>query len=264
MSKRWRVFHRVGVWTGAVFLLFAFGCAGTEGGPWDDPTATPFNRLCNGNARFSSGAIQHPHADRGRRLSTLEHGQHPYATVLTCSDSRVMPEMIFDAGIGDLFVIRVAGHVCAADETGSIEYAVDHLGTPLLVVMGHESCGAVTAACHHAREHGEIPEILSKIEPSVRAVEQRGPWASDAAMVSAAVRENVVHTIAELTHRSESVRMAMASGRLRVLGSVYDLRTGRVTWLDEQPRRSDDKTEIDASATASIDECRRKISPDGR
>ena len=101
--------------------------------------------LKEGNARYVEGKLQHPHQDRARRALTAAQGQHPLATVLTCSDSRAPAEIIFDQGIGDIFVVRVAGNVAATDEIGSIEYAVDHLAVPLVVVLGHSQCGAVTA-----------------------------------------------------------------------------------------------------------------------
>jgi len=119
--------------------------------------------LKEGNSRCMSGAPKHPNQDQECRLLTATMGQRPYATVLSCSDSRVPVEILFDTGIGDLFVIRIAGNVADVDEVGTIEYGVDHLGTPVLVVLGHTRCGAVTAVAQGAKLHGSIPQLVDNI-----------------------------------------------------------------------------------------------------
>lgn len=217
----------------ALFIaVVATGCSQHDPRFHDDPSADPLTRLKNGNARFVRNESDHPHADRGRRLSTLAHGQHPYAVIVGCSDSRVPVEILFDVGIGDLFVVRVAGNVCDSDETGSIEYAVAHLHAPLIVVLGHDDCGAVTAACHHAEEHGSIPALLSHIEPAVARVESRWPQAEGGERIALAVRENVRLTMAGLLKDSETVRRAVEERRLRIVGGVYNMHSAEIEWLD--------------------------------
>ncbi len=215
-----------------LIMVLATGCSQHDPRFHDDPSADPLTRLKNGNARFVRNESDHPHADRGRRLSTLAHGQHPYAIIVGCSDSRVPVEILFDVGIGDLFVVRVAGNVCDADETGSIEYAVAHLQAPLIVVLGHDGCGAVTAACHHEREHGSIPALLSHIKPAVARVESMWPHAEGDERIALAVRENVRHTMVGLLKESETVRRAVEERRLRIVGGVYNMQSAEIEWLD--------------------------------
>ena len=150
--------------------------------------------LLEGNRRFERGESIHPHESADYRAS-LANEQHPFATVLTCSDSRVTPVLIFDQGIGDLFVIRVAGNVIDEDVAGSIEYAVDHLDARLLVILGHENCGALTAAYHSfiakdlsKREPHEIEHLLMRIEPAMRIVDPQKPADQQIAL---AIEENV-------------------------------------------------------------------------
>ncbi len=187
--------------------------------------------LLAGNQRFVDGTPRHPHELQSFRMG-LSGAQHPFATILSCSDSRVPPELLFDEGFGDLFVVRVAGNIVDTDVTGSIEYAVSHLHTPLLVVMGHEDCGAVTAALKHFRgelgaEPPEILALLGHIEPGLDHV---SATASLADQVPVAVEDNVHHSVHELL-AVPFIRRAVASGHLRVVGTVYDLDTGLVRVL---------------------------------
>ena len=184
--------------------------------------------LLEGNARFVAGTPQHGHQEIARRAK-LEAGQAPCAVVLTCSDSRVVPELLFDIGLGDLFVIRVAGNVVENDEAGSIEYAVEHLDVPLVIVLGHESCGAVTAALGDTSDDfGELERLLARLEPSLRTVDRTLPRREQ---IHAGVEANV--------HRStQRLRDLLAAGGhvpdgLQVLPAVYELGTGRVRLLDE-------------------------------
>lgn len=193
--------------------------------------------LRHGNRRFVSGAMQHPRMDADVRAQ-LEAGQRPLATVLGCSDSRVPPEMIFDEGFGDLFVIRVAGNVVGTNVMASVEYGVEHLQTPLLVVLGHEHCGAVTAAvkhmCGELPEDSEPPEILELVqhmEPGLVHVHDDEPL--DEA-VHQAVDDNVRHTMRELLEVPHIAR-AVAEGRLTVVGAIYDLDGGEVRFLEAEP-----------------------------
>jgi carbonic anhydrase len=206
----------------------------------EHPTpAAALERLRQGNERYVNDTPAHAHQYAKRRVETVENGQHPFAVVLACSDSRVAPELIFDQGLGDLFVVRVAGNVIAGDECGSIEYGVEHLGTPLVVVMGHSQCGAVTAAVEHAHEHGSIPELLHHIEPAVHRAEQTCPGKSKAEITDAAIRANVFGSIEELLTHSELLRSAIRAEKVQVVGAVYDLKSGMVQWLGPHPRQAE-------------------------
>ncbi|HNQ24540.1 MAG TPA: carbonic anhydrase [Phycisphaerae bacterium] len=199
---------------------------------------TALQLLRDGNSRFAAGSAQHPHGDSARRLETLTNGQRPFAAVLACSDSRVPVEVIFDQGIGDLFVVRVAGNVCGSDQLGSLEYAVEHLETPLIVVLGHSDCGAVKAALHEALPHGAVAGIVDKIMPLV--VEARGgnPALPAERLVSDVILLNVHHVLATLLREgSPALRTRVSAGTLAVVGAVYDLHTGSVEWLGPHPRQ---------------------------
>lgn len=195
-------------------------------------------KLVSGNDRFARQRSGHPHCDLARRSETAG-GQHPFATVLGCSDSRVPPELVLDQGLGDVFVVRVAGNVCDIDEIGSIEYGVGHLKTPLLVVLGHTKCGAVTAVCQKAEVHGSIPELVANIGPAVDAVRRRNASLEGDALVREAIRWNVFQSIEDLLTRSEEVRAIAASGDVRIVGAVYDLDSGKIEWLGPHPREDE-------------------------
>jgi carbonic anhydrase len=188
-------------------------------------------RLKNGNARFVAGKAEHPRADANRRAETAKDGQHPIATVIACSDSREPVEIIFDQGIGDVFVVRVAGNVCNTDEVGSTEYATEHLNTPLCVVLGHTNCGAVTAAATNAELHGSVGALVEGIKPAVAAAQKEHPELRDKALVAAAIEANVRQSIANLQSRSPVIARLVAAGKLRIEGGIYDLETGQIRWL---------------------------------
>jgi carbonic anhydrase len=192
--------------------------------------------LAEGNARYVAGKSVHPRDDSSRRHETAAHGQHPLATVIACSDSRAPVEIVFDQGVGDVFVIRVAGNVCRVDEIGSTEYAVDHLGTPLVVVLGHTHCGAVTAAATGAELHGSVAPLVHSIDPAVATAQKQHPDLHGADLVPAAVEANVWQSIANLCKQSTIVRQQVKSGKLKVVGAIYDLESGRVKWLGEHAK----------------------------
>lgn len=193
------------------------------------------SRLKAGNARFAAGKATHPRSGAARRKETADKGQHPFATVITCSDSRVPVELLFDQGVGDVFVIRVAGNVCDTDEVGSIEYGVDHLGTPIMVVLGHTHCGAVTAVVTKAKLHGSIPPLVDNIAPAVKAARKQHPKLHGKALVPEAVKANVWQSIDDLFKTSPATRKRVKAGTLKVVGAVYDIRTGKVQWLGKHP-----------------------------
>lgn len=180
--------------------------------------------LAAGNARFVTGKLHHANLTPARRAE-VARGQHPKAIVLGCSDSRVPPELLFDQGIGDLFVVRVAGNVAATDTLGSVEYAADHLGTPLVVVLGHTGCGAVAAACAGGHAEGHVAAIVEEIRPAVDAVKAATPEAC----AKAAVPENARLVASSLTKESPVLAKLVADGKLRIVTGIYDLATGAVT-----------------------------------
>jgi carbonic anhydrase len=187
-------------------------------------------RLVEGNQRFVDEKPRHPHETQGWRAA-LEKAQKPFAVILGCSDSRVPPELVFDQGFGDLFVIRVAGNVLDEDGIGSIEYAADHLDVRLVVVLGHSKCGAVSAALDHladpAEEPSEIVSLLYRIEPALTGVPKD---AGRDDQVAQAVKQNVEAMVRRLS-RVPDLRKALKAGRLRIVGAIYDIHTGKVRFL---------------------------------
>eukprot|EP01126_Amoeba_proteus_P026247 TRINITY_DN2600_c0_g1_i16.p1 TRINITY_DN2600_c0_g1~~TRINITY_DN2600_c0_g1_i16.p1 ORF type:complete len:172 (-),score=27.07 TRINITY_DN2600_c0_g1_i16:241-756(-) len=158
---------------------------------------------------------------------TLLGGQTPYVTVLTCSDSRVSPELIFDEGLGEIFVIRVAGNVADPVTIGSVEYGCEHLGTPLLVILGHEKCGAVTAACSGNTEFaGSVGDLIKYISPVVAKAKAQHP--ED--FVPHAINDNILLQMRTVL-ASPVIAKLVAEGHLKVVPAVYSLTTGQVTRL---------------------------------
>jgi carbonic anhydrase len=187
-------------------------------------------RLRGGNLRFVEGKTRHAHASADWR-KMLTAGQHPFVALLCCSDSRVPPELVFDQGFGDLFVIRVAGNIIAADVIGSIQYAVRHLATPLLVVMGHEECGAVTAAVESLDGTGHEPKyieaLVKLIEPGLAGLPRN---LDRKARISAAVEANVRWSMKQLVDLPDA-RRALEKKPITLVGAVYELGTGSVRFL---------------------------------
>ncbi len=217
------------------------------------PPTTPLGRLEWGNLHYAKGKPTAPRRDPSTRQQLATEGQKPFAIVVTCSDSRVPPEIVLDQGLGDLFVVRSAGNV--VDEVGiaSIEYAVEHLGASLLVVIGHSECGAVKAAVQGGEVKGHLPALLRHLEPAVKAVKLRTPYLKDEVLVERVVQENVRQTLLALWERSEVVRSSAEGGKLAFAGGVYDLFTGTIEWVEPpEPLRdyravSDFQTPIEAT-----------------
>jgi carbonic anhydrase len=174
--------------------------------------ADALKMLADGNARFVAGAPTRPHQDTARLCDTFANGQHPYAAVLSCADSRVPVELVFDAGIGDLFVVRVAGNVGDVDETGTLEYGVEHLGINAIVVVGHTKCGAVTAVVDGAHVTKNIEQLVDNIAPAADQARKAFPQLSGPRLVDKAIRANVNCAIADLLKNSELLRARVASG----------------------------------------------------
>jgi carbonic anhydrase len=229
---------------GLTLFLFA-ASASIAGAPGHTPTSagstadsvTPdqaWNMLREGNMRFTRGVTEHPNSDAARR-EEVAASQNPFAVILSCADSRVPVERLFDRGIGDLFVIRVAGNVSDTDEVGTIEYGVGHLHSPLVVVMGHSACGAVKAVASGAEVHGSIPGLVDNIIPAVDWVTKNRPDLKGDDLINAAIEANVWRSIDDLFTRSEEVRGLVQKNSVKVVGAVYDLASGRVRWLGEHP-----------------------------
>ena len=196
-------------------------------------------RLEKGNERFAASRPVHPDLDTARRTATARQGQKPFAMVLGCSDSRVPVEHVFDVGLGDLFVVRVAGNVTYFDQAGSIEYGAEHLGANLLVVLGHTKCGAVAAVVNGAKEHGNIPALVAAIIPAVEKARAENPALSGPELVDKAVEYNVRQSMEDLFRLSPSMRAMVKAGRVKVVGAVYDIESGRVKWLGEHPAQAE-------------------------
>ena len=196
-------------------------------------------RLKGGNERFVTGKQLFANLDKKRMKETSEHGQHPYVTVLTCSDSRVPVEYIFDAGIGDIFVIRVAGNVVNTDEAGSIEYGTEHLHTPLLVILGHSNCGAVTAVAKDAETEGNIPKLTKNIEPAVKKAKDKLGQTFSEEMLNESVKNNVYQSIEDLLKISPVVGEQVKAKELLIVGAIYHIESGTVEWLGEHPDQSE-------------------------
>jgi carbonic anhydrase len=195
-------------------------------------------RLRDGNLRFASD-LRHLEAlaSHARRADLLG-GQKPFAVILGCSDSRVPAEIIFDQGLGDLFVIRVAGNVVAPSQVGSVEFAASKFGTPLVVVLGHSQCGAIEATLDELRQPAgrqsrNLRSIVNRIRPSVEALLETELRADPGALVREAVKANVRASVEQLRRGSEVLEELIASSGLRVVGAEYSLETGLVEFHDD-------------------------------
>jgi carbonic anhydrase len=187
-------------------------------------------RLIAGNERFVRGEARFPTVQK-EILAELATGQHPYATIIGCSDSRVPPELVFDAGFGELFIVRVAGNIISPEIMGTLQYAAVHLHTPLFVVLGHEGCGAVQAAAatkwHGERERDRIARLLDNILPGLP---EQDPTLSPDQQLDAAVEANVRWSMRQLFDTPEG-RARLGEGVLKLVGAIYELKTGRVRFL---------------------------------
>lgn len=187
-------------------------------------------RLVAGNERFVRGKARFPTVKKAV-LARLAKRQQPYATIVGCADSRVPPELLFDTGFGELFVVRVAGNVMSPEVMGSLQYAAVHLHTPLFVVLGHQGCGAVQAALskklHGARERSRIEVVLRNILPGLRGLRTGG---SAAARLDSAVEANVRWSMRQILETPEG-KARVAEGVLKLVGAVFEIRTGRVKFL---------------------------------
>lgn len=182
------------------------------------------NRLKEGNKRFVEDRLD-GNLQNGSRRENLTGGQNPYAIILSCADSRVVPELAFDTGLGELFVVRVAGNVANTSSIASIEYAVANIGSPIIVVMGHESCGAVTAAIKGGDNGYNLNHLLGQIYPAVVARKKN-------ALISDIVIKNAELSATELVNRSAIISEAVEKGKLTVVSAYYHLDSGVVDFFD--------------------------------
>jgi carbonic anhydrase len=220
------------------------------------PPAEAISRLKEGNSRFTAGNRQHPRESAeerehiakhsyenpgvislgmtieqaAKRRAELTNHQHPFAIVLSCSDSRVPPEIVFDEGLGDLFVVRVAGNVLNDEGLGSIEYAVDVLGVHLILVLGHQSCGAVDAAIKTVAAKGKAPGHIQSLVAAIKPVVESKPKAD----LDAVINANVQHVVDALRSSTPILKGKVDSGDIQVIGAYYTLDTGAVTFLDQK------------------------------
>jgi len=186
-------------------------------------TENTINRLKEGNARFVEDKLDGQLQDSSRR-SALTGGQQPHTIVLSCADSRVVPELAFDTGLGELFVVRVAGNIANTSSMASIEYAVAHCGSKVIVVLGHQSCGAVTAAISVGDNGYNLNHLLAHITPAINASEE-------GAAIDDVVRKNAELTKEELINRSSIISNAVANQGLVIAPAYYNLDTGKVDFL---------------------------------
>lgn len=187
------------------------------------------SKLLDGNKRFVSGGLAKKDLGEGRRLE-IAKGQHPFAIVLSCADSRVPAEHVFDQGLGDIFVVRVAGNIVEKTTLGSIEYGAEHLHAPLLVILGHTQCGAVKATLEaKGKPEGNIGAILKKIMPAVETAKKANKGPEDT--LNLAISENVKNVHKEVT-KSKIISELVHEGKLKIVGAVYDLGTGKVNMVE--------------------------------
>ncbi len=183
-------------------------------------------RLVEGNKRYIASHLQHPDQSSERRFE-LKYGQHPFAIILGCADSRVPPEVIFDQGLGDLYVVRVAGNVLDEVVMASIEYAVLHVGVSLIMVMGHSQCGAVQAACAHEQLEGSLPALVQAFNPALEQVkDQPGNLAENVTLV------NVINVTEKLKQTGAHFLEMLNENKLTIVPAYYDIDTGKVELLD--------------------------------
>ncbi|MFI7577693.1 carbonic anhydrase [Micromonospora sp. NPDC049497] len=202
-----------------------------------------------GNRRFVTGAPRHPNQDAGHRAAVAD-GQHPFAVVVGCSDSRLAAEIIFDRGLGDLFVVRTAGHTLGSEVLGSVEYAVTVLRTPLVVVLGHDSCGAVQAACEAARTGtspaGHLGAMVDAVVPSVRRAEAQGVWDVDGI-----VDIHIAQTVEAMLASSDALAAEVDAGRCAVVGMSYRLTAGEVRTVAEMSAGGPPVASVDVPAAVT-------------
>ena len=239
--------HRL-TFAGLLAIALASALPASHEPPAGIPYPDALLLLNAGNRRFVAGESIHFQQDALRRSETARNGQKPIAAILTCSDSRVPPEMIFDQGIGCLFVVRVAGNVAQIDEVASVEYAVNHLGARLVIVLGHTSCGAVTAVVDDAIAAPNLEKLVKPISTAVAQVRSETPSLGGAQLLDASIRANVAQSIADILRLSPSLALAVTHDKIRVIGALYDIESGNVEFMKPVPSAPSPHTEARAEA----------------
>jgi carbonic anhydrase len=210
----------------ALLAVVAFSGSVFAGSAGDEA----LQKLMDGNKRYVSNNLAKKDLGDNKRKELLK-GQKPFAIVITCSDSRVPPELLFDQGLGDIFVIRVAGNVVDPIALGSIEYGAEHLHSPLLVILGHEKCGAVGATLDaKGKPEGNIGAIVKKIQPAAAAAKKKG--GSKDEMTETAIHENVINVYKDIMKNSSIIKHLADAGKLKIVGGEYMLSTGKVEMIE--------------------------------
>ena len=205
--------------------------------PENNPNPNPVSaeeakrRLIAGNRRFVNQNRQYPNQSK-RQLQSVSKKQYPYAAILGCADSRVPPEIIFDQGLGDLFVVRVAGNIASNETIGSLEYSAATLGTQLIVVLGHKGCGAVSAAIDNQPNDGNINSVIDDIKPSLSPNSRTRRNINDVNDVNNAVINNIEYQARKLQNNSQIIDRLIRDDRLKIIGAYYDINTGKVRFLN--------------------------------
>lgn len=214
----------------AVAVLLSSAALARESAPAAEPAdtaaASALANLAEGNRRFVAGTATHADQDAARRTETAK-GQHPFAVILTCADSRLSPEIIFDQGIGSLFVVRNAGNIVDDHVLGSIEYAAEHLHVPVVVVLGHTKCGAIAATVAGGEAPGHIKSIVEDLADAVAMAKKK-----EGDAVEHAVRINAKLTAAAIAQSAPILAEAVKAGHLKVVAARYDIATGQVDFLE--------------------------------
>jgi carbonic anhydrase len=187
-------------------------------------------RLIAGNRRFFNQNRKYPNQSK-RRLQSVSKKQYPYAAILGCADSRVPPEIIFDQGLGDLFVVRVAGNIATNETIGSLEYATANLGTQLIVVLGHKGCGAVSAAIDNQPDDGRINSVIDDIKPSLSETPRTRSNINDVNDDNNPVINNIEYQARKLQNNSQIIDRLIRDDKLKIVGAYYDINTGKVRFL---------------------------------
>lgn len=229
-----------------VFAVCSTAVAAAPGQPL--PADEAIQLLKAGNARHVAGTSIHGQQGAARREELALAGQRPFATILGCSDSRAPLEIVFDQGVGDIFVVRVAGNLAGPSELGSIEYAVAQLETPVVLVLGHTSCAAVAAAMQNQKVSANVSGIISQIRPAVAKAREWSPNASGEELMHKSIKANVWLTMEGLLRKSLVVREQVQAGRILLVGGVYDLVSGQVAWLGQHPEQGKILTAAQAPA----------------
>lgn len=213
-----------------VFSSFVFaGSAGDES----------LQKLMDGNQRYVDGKFANKDIGSTKRQELSSKGQKPFAIVVTCSDSRVPPEILFDQGLGDIFVVRVAGNVVDPIALGSVEYGAEHLNSPLVFILGHTKCGAVTATLEaKGKPEGNIGAIVKKIQPAAAVAKKKGGTKEE--MLETAIHENIKNVYNDMMKNSKILPHLVHEGKLKIVGGEYDITTGKVAMM-ELPKKAESK-----------------------